>query len=134
MLAFTLVKRLIAGALIAGAATFGLVAGAGDSEAKIKSGNYKQQMLMYGFIPSPESNARIVGNTYQQDWYGLGPQNLTQYPIRQTKNGGVVSLAPHPIVEWYWRVDYRRTENGYVGTQYSMGVPLADVLLKPKGR
>lgn len=136
VLAFALVKRLIAGALIAGAATFGLVAGAGDSEAKIKEGNYKSQGLIYGFVPTPESDSRVVGNTIQQNYYGLGPVNLSQAPIRQTKNGGVVAPYPGPVGEWLTRTEYHRTKNGYVGTQYVYGVPLATTLLKekPKGR
>ncbi|MBA5846288.1 hypothetical protein [Gordonia amicalis] len=136
LLASNLVKRLIAGALIAGAATFGLVAGAGDSDAKIKEGRYKHQLLMYGVVPTPESNARVIGNTYQQDYYGVGPANVYQYSIRPTKNGGVASYSSHPAVEWYYRTEYRRTKNGYVGTTYNFGVPIGNMLLKaqPKGR
>ncbi|WP_210754540.1 hypothetical protein [Gordonia paraffinivorans] len=129
-------KRLIAGALIAGAATFGLVAGAGDSDAKINEGNYKHQLLMYGVVPTPESNARVIGNTYQQDCYGIGSKNVYQYSIRPTKDGGVASYSSHPAVEWYYRTEYHRTKNGYVGTTYNFGVPIGTMLLKeqPKGR
>ncbi len=40
---------------------------------------------MYGVVPTPESNARVIGNTYQQDYYGVGPANVYQYSIRPTK-------------------------------------------------
>ncbi|WP_258307122.1 hypothetical protein [Gordonia paraffinivorans] len=127
---------MIVGALIAGASVFGLAVGAGDSGAEIKAGNYKNQRLIYGFVPTPESNVRVVGNTYQQDYYTLGPQNLMQYQVRQTKNGGVVSYSSHPVSEWFWRYEFHRTKNGYVGTEYTYGIPFGTVLLKeqPKRR
>lgn len=135
LLASRVVKRLIAGALIAGTAVFGLTVGAGDSDAKIKPGNYKHQQLIYGFVPTPESNVRVVGNGLYTDYYGLGPWNLSRQQIQHTKSGGVVSLTADPPVQWYQRVEYRRTKNGYTGTTYILGgIPLGDVLLKEQPR
>ena len=51
---------------------------------------------MFGVVPSPESNARVIGNMY--------------------------------------RTEFRRTENGYVGTTYNMGVPIGNMLLKGQPR
>lgn len=125
-------KKLIVGGLIAGAAAVGISAGAaGSAEAKIEPGHYKHQMLMYGFIPTPESNATVVGNRIYQDYYGIGPWNLTNTPIRQTKNGGVTSFGNGgPIEEWFGRNEYRKTRNGYYGTTYSWGVPFGNSMLK----
>lgn len=128
-------KRLIAGALIAGAAVFGLAVGAGESAAEIKPGQYKHQQLIYGVIPTPESNARVIGNGIYTDYYGIGPWNLIRQQIQPTKNGGVVSQTADPIVQWVGRVEYRRTKNGYVGTTYVYGgIPIGDVLLKEQPR
>ncbi len=48
----------------------------------------------------------------------------------------MASYSSHPAVEWYYRTEYRRTKNGYVGTTYNFGVPIGNMLLKeqPKGR
>ncbi|OCH83154.1 hypothetical protein [Gordonia sp. UCD-TK1] len=127
-------KRLIAGALIAGTAVFGLTVGAGDSDAKIKPGNYKQQQLIYGFVPMPESNARVIGNGMYTDYYGIGPWNLQRQQIQQTPHGGVVAHTADPVMQWFPRTEFRRTKNGYVGTMYSWGVPLGSALLKEQPR
>jgi hypothetical protein len=108
--------------------------GAGDSDAKIKPGQYKQQNLIYGVIPMPESNARVIGNGLYTDYYGIGPWNLQRQQIQPTKHGGVAALTADPVMQWFGRTEFRRTENGYVGTTYSWGVPVGDVLLKERPR
>lgn len=108
--------------------------GAGDSDAKIKPGNYKHQQLIYGFIPMPESNTRVIGNGMYTDYFGIGPWNLQRQQIQQTPHGGVVAHTADPVMQWFARTEFRRTKNGYVGTTYSWGVPLGSALLKEQPR
>lgn len=110
----------------------GLGLGAGHAEAKIEPGHYVLQDVGYGFIPYPESNARVRGNTITQDYYGLGPD--TQFPsyVVPTRNGGNVSAyGTSREAQWLQRVEYRKTRGGYAGTSYIYGgIPIGTTYLK----
>ncbi|MFW0797053.1 hypothetical protein AAFP30_24825 [Gordonia sp. CPCC 205515] len=124
-------KTIIAGALVGGAAVMGISLGAGHAEAKIEPGKYKEQTFVYGFIPLPESNVRVIGNTKYQDYYGVGPWNLSHGTIIPRTYGGTTAVyGDNPISLWYDRVDYRKTPHGYKGTGYGFGVPTIDYNLK----
>lgn len=124
-------KKIIAGALIGGAAAMGMAFGAGHADAKINSAEYRSQTLVYGFIPTPESNVRVVGNTMYSDYYGLGPQNLTTQWIVPTKHGGNASAyGTSPIGQWFTRTEFQKSRGGYFGTTYIYGgIPIGNILL-----
>ncbi|MEE4023885.1 hypothetical protein V1Y59_12430 [Gordonia sp. PKS22-38] len=125
------IKRIIAGALIGGAAVMGISLGAGNAEAKIEPGQYKSQYLIYGFIPTPESNVRVIGNRMYQDYYGIGPWNLSSLQIMPTERGGIVSNSDHPAVVWLGHHEMNKSRNGYWGTTYSYGkIPFGNAMLK----
>lgn len=129
-------KKLIVTALLAvSVAAGGLGIGAGTASAQIEPGRYKQQVLLYGVIPYPEQNVRVVGNTLYADFYGgVGPKNLYVQHIRQTKRGGVVSFTGNPAEEWYSRVEYSKSKHGYYGTIYRLGgIPLGNYTLRKVG-
>ncbi|WP_239582614.1 hypothetical protein [Gordonia rubripertincta] len=104
--------------------------GAGPLARDDDDGRYKFQLVMYGVIPYPESNARVIGNRLFQDIYGVGPWNATSSHITQTRNGGIVAIAGDPVAHWYSRIELRKTPHGYKGVQYSGGVPTGDVYLR----
>ena len=125
-------KKIIAGLLIGGASVAGIALGAGPASAKIDPGQYTSQQLIYGFIPTPQSNVRIVGNSYQTDYYGLGPQNLSVSTIVPTRDGGkVVGIPNEPVTEWLGHWEFHKTRDGYRGTNYIFGqIPIGDFILK----
>ncbi|MEE4023886.1 hypothetical protein V1Y59_12435 [Gordonia sp. PKS22-38] len=123
-------KRIIAGALIGGAAVMGISLGAGNAEAKIEPGQYKSQRFTFGFIPTPESNVRVVGNRMYQDYYGLGPWNYSSGPIFPTRDGGVVATSSDPTMQWISSTKYTKTDYGYKGVYSEFGIPLIDTTLK----
>ena len=100
----------------------GLGLGAGHAEAKIEPGQYVEQSVAYGAIPTPESNTRVVGNTMYRDYYGVGSPSTFRYDILPTKSGGNASkFGTSPAGQWFDRIEYRKTKNGYVGTIYAYG-------------
>lgn len=100
----------------------GLGLGAGHAEAKIDSGQYVEQTIIYGAIPSPESNTRVVGNSMFRDYYGVGSPTTFKYSILPTKSGGNASkYGTNPAAQWFDRIEYHKTKNGYVGTIYAYG-------------
>lgn len=108
----------------------GINLGAGHAEAKIEPGQYKSKYFQYGLIPFPESNVKVTENRFSQDFYGVGPVNYSNQPIRQTKAGGVVGSGD-PVLDWFGRTEYRKTPNGYRGTQYVFGgIATGDLYLK----
>lgn len=110
----------------------GIGLGAGHADAKIESGQYTSQTLVYGFIPTPQSNVKVVGNAMYSDYYGIGPQNLSWQGVVPTKHGGAASsYGTSPVGQWFSRIEYRKTRDGYVGTQYVYGgIPIGNSLLK----
>ncbi|MDY6808957.1 hypothetical protein [Gordonia mangrovi] len=126
------INRIIAGALIGGAAVVGVSVGAGSAEAKIDPGQYKMQSRVYGFIPYPDTNVKVVGNRMYQDFYGVGPSNASTFEIDQTPRGGITSnFTTHPLMQWYARTEWSKTKSGYRGTNYVLGgIPVADYTLK----
>lgn len=75
---------------------------------------------MYGFIPLPESNMRVIGNRAYSDAMGIGPWNLYSYRVINTKNGGII-YQDTPNGRWTSHQKYRQTRNGYAGTSYAAG-------------
>lgn len=114
----------------------GLGLGAGHAEAKIEPGSYVLQGVNFGFLPTPESNVKVVGNVMYQDYAGVGPRNTFTQWIRPTKDGGVTSIyGTTPTGQWVQRIEYHRTRNGYVGTQYGYGgIPFGTFYLKKTTR
>ncbi|GAB34791.1 hypothetical protein [Gordonia otitidis] len=129
-------KKIIAGVLVGGASLMGLGLGAGHAEAKIEPGHYVMQTIVYGAVPSPESNVKVVGNKLFADYYGVGPQNTYTYGIASTKNGGIISYGDtNPASQWFTRTEFRKTRNGYVGRQFAYGgIPTGTVYLKKTTR
>ncbi|SEB83941.1 hypothetical protein SAMN04488550_0883 [Gordonia malaquae] len=123
-------KKMIVVLLAAAALCLGLPAGAGIAEARIETGRYTAQFVEFGAIPTPLAHARIIGNTYYQDYYGVGPRNLTIMRLTPTKRGMTASYAKDPVSLWYSRVEYRKTSYGYKGVVYSMGIPMGDMILR----
>ncbi|KSU54471.1 MULTISPECIES: hypothetical protein [unclassified Gordonia (in: high G+C Gram-positive bacteria)] len=126
----TAVKTIVAGLLITAGLATGLGLGSGQAHAKIDDGRYKYQLVMYGVIPYPESNARVIGNRLFQDIYGVGPWNATNSHITHTRNGGIVSIAGDSVAHWYSRIELRKTPHGYKGVLFAGGVPTGDVYLR----
>ncbi len=124
-------KKLIAGALISGAAIVGLGVGSGHANASIEPGKYKLDQSLYGVIPTPQSNARVVGNTLQQDFYGIGPQNLLVQSVIPTKKGGNASFYGNsPAGQWVQHTEFRKVGDKYVGTTYAYGqIPVGNTTL-----
>ena len=110
----------------------GLGLGAGHAEAKIEPGPYVSQPVLYGFIPYPESNVHVRGNKLTQDIYGIGQTNQSTSYIVPTKQGGNVSAyGTNPEAQWFSRVEFRKTRNGYAGTSYVLGgIPTGEYYLK----
>lgn len=121
-------KRILFGSFIAAAAIAGIGLGSGSAEAKIEPGDYKSQQLLYGVVPAPESNYRVIGNRAYSDLFGLGPWNLYSYKIKPTKNGGVM-YRDFPG-GWLNRQDFKKTHNGYSGPNFVYGVPSGTAGLK----
>ncbi|MEE4024416.1 hypothetical protein V1Y59_15125 [Gordonia sp. PKS22-38] len=115
-------KKIIAGALIGGAAIMGISVGAGHAEAKMEPGLYKHQGYWHQFPIFPESNVKIVGDKMYSDVYGITPMQgpSTIFP---RKNGGTVSTADNPVALWAGRTDYTKTPYGYLGNTYTYGIP-----------
>ncbi|GAB06876.1 hypothetical protein GII30_22835 [Gordonia amarae] len=126
------VRKWIAGALVGAAAMSGVAVGAGSAEAKIDQGRYKMQQFVYGVIPTPVANARVIGSTLFYDYWGVGPWNLYSQKIKPTRSGGMASfLTTHPASQWYSRIEFRKTRYGYKGTMYSTGsVAMGDMILR----
>jgi hypothetical protein len=129
------VKKIIVSAVIGGTAVLGLGLGAGSADAEIEPGHYTSQGLIYGFVPTPEYNTRVVGNRMYSDYYGLGPQNLFTSTISPTRHGGNVYGGADPVTRWLGHDEYRKTRSGYVGTRYIYGqIPYGNVLMKKTPR
>lgn len=125
-----MITRIAGGALVGGATLVGLFLGSATAQAQIDPGHYVGQGLTYGFVPTPEMNINVVGNQYQQDYYGLGPQNLMTSSITPTGDGGVVSpFGTDPVSQWFNRFEFHKTPTGYYGTQYAYGVPFGNYVL-----
>ena len=114
----------------------GLGLGAGHAEAKIEPGSYVVQRVDFGFLPTPESNAKVVGNVLYQDISGVGPKNAFTQWIVPTKNGGNASpYGVAPAGQWVTRTEFVKTRNGYTGTEYTYGgIPTGTVYLKKSTR
>lgn len=67
-----MLKKPISSAIIGVVGVLGLALGAGHAEAKIEPGHYKHQYMLYGVIPTPETNVVVIGNTAYTDFFGLG--------------------------------------------------------------
>ncbi|WP_287016540.1 hypothetical protein [Gordonia sp. (in: high G+C Gram-positive bacteria)] len=125
------IKRIIAGALIGGAAVMGISFGAGHAEAKIEPGQYKYQAFTWGLIPTPVSNVRIVGDQFYSDISGVGPSDINRATLVPTKNGGILTLSKDPVAMWFGRIEFTKTAYGYHGTTFNYGgIPTGDVVLK----
>ena len=114
-------KKLVATALIGGAALGGVILGAGNSDAKIEPGHYKSRVLIYGVIPLPESNAHVVGNRIYEDVFGFGPRNYYTYKIIPTKDGGT-AYRDVPNGRQISVTPYKKTRYGYKGENKLGGV------------
>ena len=114
----------------------GLGLGAGHAEAKIEPGSYVVQTVSFGVLPGPESNAKVVGNTMYWDFNGVGPRNAYTFGIVPTKHGGNASpLGTSPAAQWFERIEFHKTRNGYTGVMYTYGgVATANVYLKKTTR
>ncbi|WP_341258026.1 hypothetical protein [Gordonia malaquae] len=123
-------KKMIVVLLAAAALCLGLPAGAGTAEARIETGRYTAQFMSYGVMPTPLAHARIIGNTYYQDYYGVGPRNATTFRLFPTKRGMIAAPANDPVSLWYHRIDFRKTSYGYKGVSYAWGVPMGDMILR----
>ncbi|NLE78443.1 MAG: hypothetical protein GX610_02505 [Rhodococcus sp.] len=122
-------SRIVGGALVGGATLVGLAMGSGVANAEIEPGHYVGQAFIYGFIPTPESNINVIGNQFQQDYYGLGPQNLISQAITPTPDGGIASLGGDPVTQWFGRYEFHKTPTGYHGTMISWGIPYGTYVL-----
>ena len=122
----------MAGALVGAAAMSGIAVGGGSAEAKIEQGRYRMHTLAYGVIPSPESNARMVGSTLFWDYWGVGPWNLYSYKIKPTRSGGTASyFTTDPASQWFSRIELKKTRYGYRGDVYNYGgIPAGDMILR----
>lgn len=118
-----MLKKIFSGAIIGGIGVFGLVIGGGQAEAKIEPGHYKHHYMIYGVIPTPESNVVVIGNKAYTDFWGMGAWN--QYPktILPTKNGGVMYTGHTATDRFLQRDEYtQRTKDGYKGKGYAYNI------------
>lgn len=127
-------NKIAAGAVVGGAAVVGVVMGAGPAQAQVDEGHYVGQRFAYGVIPTPEFNVNIVGNQFQQDYYGLGPQNLGTSVIAPTADGGNAGVGADPVSQWFGHYELHKTATGYEGTEWSWGLPLGKVVLEATPR
>lgn len=123
-------NRVAAGAVVGGAAVVGVVMGAGPAQAQVDDGHYVGQNLIYGVIPTPEYNARVAGNLYHQDFYGLGPESPFAMGVTPTPDGGNIAWGSDPVSHWFNHFEVHKTPTGYYGTQYEYGqIPIGNIIL-----
>lgn len=107
----------------------GVLIGAGPAQAEVEEGHYVIEYLGYGVIPGPESNVTVIGNQFQQDFFGFGPQNVNPYTIVSTPDGGIGALGADPVSQWMARVELHKTPTGYSGTTYELGLPIGSIVM-----
>jgi hypothetical protein len=127
---------LITASVLLGAGTAAGQFGVGAADAKPKAstivpGRYTAQFFIYGAVPTPLSNARIVGQTLYQDYYGIGPRNTYTLPLTPTKRGMIASYGRDRLTQWFYRVEFRKTGYGYKGVVYNWGgIAMGDWVLR----
>lgn len=123
-------RKFLTTLLVGGLLFGGVAVGAGTAEASIVTGRYNAQYMLYGAVPTPIAHGRIIGKTYYQDYYGVGPRNFTVLQLTSTKRGMVGSYARDALSKWYYRIEFRKTRYGYTGVVYSQGIPMGDLVLR----
>lgn len=126
-----MLKKLVTGGLVGGVAVLGLAFGTGHAEAKIEPGHYKHHYMIYGVIPTPESNVVVVGNKAYTDLWGFGSYPKTIIP---TKNGGIMYSGNTAMDRFLQRDVYtQRTKEGYKGKGYAYDISQATTHLRKVG-
>lgn len=121
----------MATALIGSASVVGVSLGASDAHAKIEPAQYKYKQQLYGVIPTPDSNARVVGNRLYSDYFGAGRWNMYNYKIAPTRHGGSFGSTPGPVGSWIGHTEFTKSRNGYQGVIYAWGqIPVGTAQLQ----
>ena len=126
-------KQKIVGILLSVLVAAGLVGsgiGNGSAEAEVVTGKYQQYDYAYGVFPGPPSNVRITKNRMYRDLYGIGPKNFEVLLVIPRSYGMTVTYYNTPASLWYSRIDFHKTRTGYKGVEYSMGMPVGDIVLR----
>ena len=126
-------KRKLIGILLSALVAVGLVGssiGSGSAEAAVVTGKYQQYDYSFGVVPGPPSNVRITKNRMYRDLYGVGPKNFEVLLVIPRSYGMTVTYYNDPVSLWYSRIDFHKTRTGYKGIEYSMGVPVGDIVLR----
>lgn len=133
------IRRKFVAATVAVGASTAVCAGAGAAQASppappIAPGHYVMQTMSYGVIPTPESNATVVGNRLTFDYLGLGPQGFP-WIITPIPGGAAIRYGADPVTQWMTHWEVHKTPTGYYGTQYEDGqIPIANIILTKTNR
>lgn len=127
-------RKLVAAIVTIGASatawTGGGMAHAAPPAPPIVPGHYVFHTWGGGFIPSPEANVMIVGNRFEQDAAGMGPQNFTTWIISPMPGGATVQFGVDSVSQWLQHYELHPTPTGYAGTIYTYGeIPVGNITL-----